>query len=451
MKFDTVFALSTPVGGAIAVIRASGELCLPVLRRIFSGRIAASELHFGRIAANGEVIDEAMAVFFPSPHSYTGEDMLELHLHGSPAVIGAVSELLIREGLRAAEPGEFTKRAFLNGKLDLVQADAVMALINAETRRSASAALDRLRGGPSSRIAAVEDALISLAGELAAAMDYPEEMEDEVLSSVQDVLSPALSELDALIEGARRDRLLADGAKTVLLGPPNAGKSSLMNALLGVERAIVTDIAGTTRDLLFERLELNGIPVRLVDTAGLRENGESPVERVGIERALAEAESAELVLLVFDGTSGGLTPDERELVKGFSTRPAVIVINKCDLDESACREFAREAAFAEAEGGALNTVVVSAATGEGLPLLRERIAEMLGAASGENASLTASARQLERLSFARSELACACAESTADLALSLVSSALGALSELTGREFSEELLDSIFSRFCVGK
>lgn len=447
---DTVFALSTPVGGAIAVIRASGPDSRAALSRIFTGKLEAGRLVFGRITDEGRVLDEAMAVFFRAPASYTGEDMFELHLHGSYAVVSAVSALLASLGLRHAEPGEFTKRAFLNGKMDLIQADAVMDLINSETERSAGAALDQLQGGLSRRIGAIETGLIDLASELAAAMDYPEEMEDEALSAVPEVLSPIISELSALIENGMGAKILREGAKLVILGLPNAGKSSLMNALLGSERAIVTDIAGTTRDTLEEKLNILGVPVRLVDTAGLRENADSPVERIGIDRAESEAASAECLLFIFDGAKGEPTAEELALLQKAVGKSAVFAVNKCDISKENCEQY--EAAL---KGGldplrlSPDTVIISTKTGEGLEALRQLLAKKLGAS--ESRAIVTNSRHIERLGFAKGELEFALGEGSTDLISVFISSALSALSEITGREFSEELLDNIFTKFCVGK
>lgn len=447
---DTVFALSTPVGGAIAVIRASGPDSKAALSRIFTGRLEAGRLGLGRITDGSRVLDEAMAVLFVSPNSYTGEDMIELHLHGSYAVVSSVSALLTSLGLRPAEPGEFTKRAFLNGKLDLVQADAVMDLINSETERSAGAALDQLQGGLSRRIGEIESKLIDLASELAAAMDYPEEMEDEALSSVPEVLLPVIAELSALIENGRGGRVLREGAKLVILGLPNAGKSSLMNALLGSERAIVTDIPGTTRDTLEEKLNIFGVPVRLVDTAGLRDNAESPVERIGIDRAESEAESAECLLFIFDGAGGEPSSEELALLKKAEGRIAVFAVNKCDISLENCEKY-EQALKAERDSRYLSpdTVIISTKTGEGLDSLKTLLAKKLGAS--ESRAIVTNSRHIERLCFAKSELKAALAESSTDLISVFISSALAALAEITGREFSEELLDGIFTKFCVGK
>ena len=444
---NTVFALSTPVGGAIAVIRASGPLSRPVLKEIFTGRIEERMMGHGRIMDGCNVLDECMAVLFTAPHSYTGEDMFELDIHGSYAVVEAVSALLIKKGLRPAPPGEFTKRAFLNGKMDLVQADAVMDLINAETERSASAAMDQLRGGLSKRIGSIESRLLDFSAELCAAMDYPEEMEDEVVSKTCEVLLPLISELDTLIENGKNGRVLREGGKLVILGKPNAGKSSLMNALLGENRAIVTEYAGTTRDVLTEQLSILGVPVRLVDTAGLRESTD-PVERIGIERAESEAETADCTLYVFDCTAPREDPrsEDRALAEKAAGQKAIFVVNKCDLSRTSSQALAAELAALEADA---SVVLLSCKTGEGLDHLKKKIAFMMGAR--DERPIVTNARHIDRLAFARDELSSSLDVSEPDLISEHLLSALAALSEITGREFSEELLDTIFSRFCVGK
>lgn len=467
---DNIFALSTPVGGAIAVIRASGSGVLPVLREIFSGKIEHRMLNYGKITDGAEdggeresaepvVLDEAMAVYFRAPHSYTGEDMFELNLHGSYSVVSAVSRALMRRGMRIAEAGEFTKRAFLNGKMDLVQADAVMDLINSETQRGASAALEQLQGGLSRRIGEIEDELIDFASELAAAMDYPEEMEDEVLSAAPTVLNSAILRIRDLIDNGNCNKIIREGAKLAILGRPNVGKSSLLNALMNAERAIVTDIAGTTRDVLEEKIDLLGLPVRIADTAGIHETGDA-VEQIGIERALREAAAAECVLLLFDGAAGFTREDESLVQRVFEMhcRNVLFAINKCDLAdccaaEAALKNFAPESAA--------RTVRISCRTGFGLDELKRRIAEAVGLSEGR--AIVTNERHIECLSAACAELSTAAelvsgAENADDILLpqtelvaESVGNALHCLGEISGREVSEELLDRIFERFCVGK
>ncbi|MCH5278545.1 MAG: tRNA uridine-5-carboxymethylaminomethyl(34) synthesis GTPase MnmE [Christensenellaceae bacterium] len=442
---DTIFALSTPVGGAIAVFRVSGSFALPVLRKIFDGRIENRMLCHGRIHRGEAVLDDTMAVFFKGPHSYTGEDMFEINLHGSYAVCASVSNLLAENGLRRAEPGEFTKRAFLNGKMDLVQADAVMDLILTETERSANAALEQLSGGLSRRIAGIEDGLIDLMSELSAAMDYPEEMEDETLSAVPDAVDRAVKSLGELISNGNCSRILREGARVVILGRPNVGKSSLFNALVNSERAIVTEIAGTTRDVLEEHVNLNGIPLRLVDTAGIHDT-DDVVESIGVERALAEAETAELTLLVFDGGEE-LTEWDTKLLERTKELQTMLVINKADSFRNGC-ELTADTLNELRPNADIN--VISCASGEGLSALKEKIAMQLGASESERAIVT-NERHIECMSRAVSELVEVRDLQQTDLIANGIGEALMHLGEITGRTVSEEVLDRIFERFCVGK
>lgn len=404
-------------------------------------------LNYGRIhtvSSPVRELDNAMAVFFPAPNSYTGEDMFELNLHGSYAIAREITELLTSLGLRLADPGEFTKRAFLNGKMDLVQADAVMDLVNSDTDRSAAAALDLLNGGLSGRIAVIEEKLIAAASELAAAMDFPDEMEDEALSDSETVLRRCVSELDKLISSGKRGRILREGAKVVIIGRPNAGKSSLMNALTGTNRAIVTDIAGTTRDIIEEKLDIDGYPVRLIDTAGLRESDDT-VETLGIERARHEAATAELVIRMFDGAEKLSRYETDELCSdGENTLYAVNKFDICGETVEQLRKNLLEYVPEE------RLLVISCKTGEGLDRLVERIAESMSAGETGGALVT-NERHIRCLIGAKRELEDALAAPTTDLKALALGSALELLGEITGRTAGEEVIDGIFSRFCVGK
>ncbi len=444
---DNIFALSTPVGGAIALLRASGTEILPVLEKIFTGNIEERKLNFGRIidpaAENSMEIDSAMAVYFKAPHSYTGEDMFELNLHGSYAVVSAVSKLLACQGFRQAEPGEFTKRAFLNGKLDLIQADAVMDLILADTERSHDAALEQLKGGLSRRIAGIEGKLIDLGTELAAAMDYPDEMEDEVLSDCEKIIDEQIFAISALVASGS-GRILREGAKVVILGSPNVGKSSLMNAMTGTGRAIVTNIAGTTRDIIEEKIDLRGYPIRLVDTAGLHIT-DDPVEKIGIERAMAEADTAQLIIRLFDG-SMGLTDSERTAFE--NDRAATLyVINKCDAAPSACMRLAAEL---KEHNPKAEITIISCKTGEGMVEFVDAMLKCMGLSESSGAIVT-NERHIACLGRAKAELQDAKKAPTTDLKALGINSALMFLGEITGRTAGEEILNGIFSRFCVGK
>ena len=307
---DTVFAPSSAIGGAICVIRVSGDRSRAMADRILDKSVTGSpsRMRHAHILKNGSVIDDCMAVFFARPDSYTGEDMLELHCHGGMQTVRSVLNVLSEAGGVPAEPGEFTKRAFLSGKMDLSQAEAVMDVINAQAESSLKAAVEQLGGSVSRRIRTAEETLLDARAAIEAAIDYPDEAEESAYASLPAALDAAEKELSELIEEGRRGRVLRDGLKLVILGRPNVGKSSLMNALLGEDRAIVTASAGTTRDVLDERLSIGGVPVRLVDTAGVREASDE-AERIGVERARLAAEKADVVVYLLDADRGE-TPDD---------------------------------------------------------------------------------------------------------------------------------------------
>jgi len=439
---DLIYALATPVGGAIAVVRLSGTGAKKLLYTVFTGRGAPREMAYGRIVNEaGEPLDQAMAAFFPAPRSYTGEDMAELYLHGGQTTVRRVLALLGRHA-RGARPGEFTERAFLNGKLDLAQAEAVMDLINAGAERSANSALAQLTGRLSERIAAVEAQLLDALSGLEAAIDYPEELEDDVTSALPGVLAAAEAELAALIGAGLSGRVLREGARVALIGRPNAGKSSLLNALAGAERAIVTQFAGTTRDVLEEAVSMDGIPVTLFDTAGIRA-ADDPVERIGVERARRAAERADLLLLCFDAAAP-LSEEDEALLAETAGRSRLAVCCKDDLP-----------ALWEAEALSpygIEAVAVSAETGEGLAALRRAIAARIAPAA--ESALVTNARHIEALQRAAASVADA--EKSAggtepELVATDLREALAALGQITGREASADLIERIFSKFCVGK
>lgn len=439
---DLIYALATPLGGAIAVVRVSGAGTETLLKRCFTGRGAPREMAYGRVVdERGETLDQAMAAFFPGPRSYTGEDMAELYLHGGQATVRRVLALLGRHA-RSARPGEFTQRAFLNGKLDLAQAEAVMDLINAGAERGAKSALAQLEGGLSRRIAAVEGMLLDALSGLEAAIDYPEELEDDVTSALPGTLAAAETELRTLTSAGLSGRVLREGARVALVGRPNAGKSSLLNALAGTERAIVTQYAGTTRDVLEEAVSMEGVPVTLFDTAGIRV-ADDPVERIGVARARSAAEQADLLLLCFD-LAAPLSEEDFALLRETESRPRIAVCNKSDLPALWSAETLA------AQG--LATLTVSAETGEGLPALRHAIAASV-APEAESALVT-NARHIEALCRAAASVTEA-RQNAGGAELELVATdlrdALDALGQITGRAAAADLIERIFAKFCVGK
>lgn len=439
---DTIFAPATPIGGAIAILRISGPGALDALKAVFSaksGKIIPRAIKFGRLTENREAFDEAMACFFQAPVSYTGEDMAELYIHGSQAVARHALKLLSSLGLRPAEPGEFTKRAFLNGKLALSEAEAVMDVINATTERGAKSALEQLEGSVGRAVGQAEEDLLDLIAGVDAALDYPEELEEDTLSAAPAQIEGVIHMLDALIASGEKGKFLREGAKIAILGRPNAGKSSLFNALLGYERAIVTPVPGTTRDTLEETFSIEGVPVRLIDTAGLREAADE-AERIGVARAKGEGQRADALVLAFDAAAE-LTEEDLALIKETENRPRVAALCKGDLPA------VTDAGDLQKRG--IETIVVSSLMGEGLEALLRALAAHL-APEGESALVT-NARHIDALLRARNALASVDFSVGADCAAVLLHEALSALGEITGRDVASDVIQRIFERFCVGK
>lgn len=447
MMDGTIAAVATPPGeGGIAVIRVSGEKARDILSGCFvraSGEgMEPGRLCYGRvIGRDGAPIDEAMAVFLPAPCTYTREDVAEIQCHGGTVqarrVLGRVLEL----GARAAKPGEFTQRAFLGGRIDLSQAEAVMALVASGSEAAARAACRQLDGGVSATMRKLAGELIDQLALIGAGDDFPEEVEEQAAAVA--VLERARRVREQLIalSDPRNARILREGLNVVLAGRPNTGKSSLLNALLGSDRAIVTEYAGTTRDLLSEALSVEGCRVTLIDTAGQRD-ADDPIERMGVERARGAQRDADLVLLVLDG-SEPLTPEDDRLIEGADGR-CVAVVNKCDLDERI--DGARLAD--------LKTLRVSARTSEGVPALRALIAREAACAAAAEDQLTVE-RHIDcaKGAIAAIERAIGAIDSGLPLDLAAVDlmSALDQLLAITGKNASEAVIDSVFANFCVGK
>ena len=453
---DTIAAAATPpVPSAIGILRLSGPRAREVAGAVFcpaaGGTLSdqpARKLVYGTLLdKNGAPIDQVLCTWSPGPNSYTGEDTAELQCHGSPAVLALGLEALFAHGARQALPGEFTRRAFLNGRMDLAQAEAVIDLIDAQSAEGARNAYGQLNGALSRRVDAIYDGLTDVMAHFHAVLDYPDEDIDPFTAdTIRAALTRALSQLDALLATYDRGSLLSEGVPCAILGRPNVGKSSLLNALLGYERAIVTNVPGTTRDTLEERVRLGGVLLRLVDTAGLRQS-DDPVERLGVERSRSAVERARLVLLVLDGGQA-LTAEDEEAIAAAQAAPNLIcVVNKSDL-APALNEDALRARFPK-------ICTVSAVTGDGLEELEQAIADCFPAGADEAGSLLTNARQAEAASRARTSVASALkgldSGMTPDALLTDAEEAMTALGELTGRSVREDITDRIFSRFCVGK
>ena len=455
---DTIAAAATPMArSAIGILRLSGPGAVEAVSAVFqpkNGRPLAGcgphRLVCGTLFdAAGRPIDQALATFSRAPDSYTGEDTAELQCHGSPAVLALGLEALFAQGARLAGPGEFTRRAFLNGKLDLTQAEAVADLIDAETPAAARVAALQLSGALSRRVEAVYSLLADLTAHFCAVLDYPDEDLDPFRAETMErTLDEARSALRALLDTYRRGRGLVRGVPCAIVGRPNAGKSSLLNALLGYDRAIVTEIPGTTRDTIEEKVELGGVLLRLIDTAGLRETDDT-VERLGVARSRAALEEAELALVLVDPRAGADEEDAYILREAEEKAGRVIlVLTKADLTGGG------GAAVALHGENPPPLVSVSAKTGQGLDALADAVSKLFPQGAEETDMLTnarqaeAAGRALEAVEAARAALL---GGMPADAVLSDVEAAMAALGELTGRSVCEDVTSRIFERFCVGK
>ena len=453
---DTIAAIATGSQvSAIGIVRVSGPEALPLMDRVFApsdGRPMSAhadrKLVYGALSgADGAVLDYCLCTVSRAPHSYTGEDTAELQCHGSPVVLSEALNTLFKAGARQAGPGEFTKRAFLNGRMDLTEAEAVIDVIEAESAAAAANAAGQLAGAVTRRTDAVYDLLTDMAAHFAAALDYPDEdIEPFELEGYASRLDGAIDALESLCATFERGRVLREGLRVSLIGRPNVGKSSLLNALLGYERAIVTDEPGTTRDTIEEKTVLGGVLLRLTDTAGLREAG-GEVERLGVRRALQAAEGSDLVIAVFDGAEPLSERDEETLAVARRARRAVAVVNKSDLH--------RRLDTARLPDCFEHVVSISARTGRGLDALAAAVREMFPAPEAPAGEILTNARQADAVGRALVSLRAARDAMregvTPDAVLTEAEQAQQALGELSGRSVTDDVTDRIFSRFCVGK
>jgi tRNA modification GTPase len=453
MYDDTIVAIATPPGeGGIGIIRLSGSAALSIAERLFRpqrpGRFLPYRLRYGHILdPAGQVVDEAMLAFMRAPRSFTREDVVELSCHGGPLPLQATLELCLRAGARLARPGEFTLRAFLNGRIDLSQAEATLDVIRAQTATGLALAQAQLGGWLNRAVRRLRAELLDVLAYVTVLVDFPE---DEV--EAQDFaprLRTALEALETLLAGSEQGMIYRQGARAVLVGQPNVGKSSLLNALLRADRAIVTPIAGTTRDTLEETANIGGIPVLLIDTAGITESVD-PVERLGIERSRSALQSADVALLVLDA-SRAIEPGDMQIAQLTVQKPTILIWNKCDQAQPL-----EPLPFAHPQ--LLAMVAVSALTGAGLDDLRNTVARALlgGASSGAaNAQLVTNPRHRDALQRARDHLQATVDTSNTALPTDLLAGdlleALNALGEITGETVGDDLLDVIFSKFCIGK
>ncbi len=453
---STIAAISTPLApGGIGIIRISGEEAINIADRVFraAGGKTLSALPgyraaFGRVVGDGgAVVDECVALVFRAPKSYTGEDTVELSCHGGIYVVQKVLRLVLAAGAAPAEPGEFTKRAFLGGKIDLTEAEAVMGIISAQGEQALAASQNALEGTLSREISAVTSVLLSLAASLAVWADYPDEDIPEIENnSLKQSLETAREQLSRLIDKYDAGQAITAGVDTVICGQPNVGKSTVMNLLARAERSIVTEIAGTTRDIVEDTVRLGNVLLRLADTAGLRESGD-PVENIGVERARQRMEHAGLLLAVFD-SSNALSGEDLRLLEFAGNRRTVALVNKADLETKIDINHIKKYIP--------NVVEISAKTGSGLENLEQAIEEILGTNELDtSAAMLATERQLRCCTSALSGIneAILAIESglTADAVNVSIDFAVSSLLELTGEKATDAVIDEVFKNFCVGK
>ena len=436
---STIVAISTPQGiGGISIIRLSGDDSLKIATEVFAPNtpteIEPRRFYLGKIGRDS-VIDECLMVYFRAPFSYTGEDVVEFHCHGNMLIAHRVVELLVDRGAVVADRGEFTRRAFLNGKMSLASCEGIVDMINADSDAALRAGYRLMRGELSSTVNAMQDILTEVLSSIDGALDYPDELYDEVYEDTPVKLSTVADNLSRLISTYREGRMLREGVSIAIVGEPNAGKSSLLNRILRYDRAIVTDVAGTTRDTLTESVAYKDVKLNFTDTAGLRE-GEDVVEIQGIERSREAALGADLVLVLIDATRE-YGDSQRAMVEEYANRPHILAVNKADLSREVDIEGAR---------------YISAKTGEGVDELLDEILSMtVGRGDGE---VITHVRHLDALKRAYQSILSAIDNynlATIDVTAIDLKDAWSALGEITGTTFSEEIIENIFSRFCVGK
>ena len=456
-KEDTIAAIATPPGeGGVAIVRASGPDSERIAKEIFrrsggrNGALRSHTLHYGTVQnpESDETLDQALVVLMRKPRSYTGEDVFEVHCHGGPLVARAILELILVRGARHAEPGEFTKRAFLNGRLDLAQAEGVLDLIRARTRKGMSLALDQAQGGLSKWVGELREELLDILVQVEASIDFPEE-EIELLQRNQlagkiGALKEKVSELIASYEWGR---LFRDGARVCIAGRPNVGKSSLLNALLGEERVIVTPVPGTTRDVVEETINLGGLPVALSDMAGIRET-EDPVEKIGVEFSLKRVEAADATLVVLDG-SAPHTAEDRSVLEAVRQKRTLVAINKSDLPQ------AIDSGWVAATAGDKPLVSVSAKQGLGLDKLKQQLRNLLLNLPSEPPIMVTNLRHKVALEKGERALTAAMEAIRDGLAPELIGvelqEAKDGLEEIIGAVTNDNIIERIFESFCIGK
>lgn len=442
-EFETIAAISTPLGtGGVGVIRISGDKSFKIAKKILDIKnLTPGKICHGWVVDGNTKIDEVIILPFKNPNSYTGEDVIEIQCHGGVNVVKNILDLTLKNGARIAERGEFTKRAFLNKKLDLSQAEAVDDLIHAKTSNFAIQSARNLSGVLAKKIKEIKDGLFETASRIVAGIDFPEDVPEPEYSYLIERFNNTIKEIDSILDCAKSSDILRQGIKVAIVGRPNVGKSSLFNALLNIDRAIVTDIAGTTRDVIKESLDL-GVAVTLIDTAGIREEGNiDKVEEIGIEYSKQSVKEADFILFLYDAKEG-LTKDDKEIFEIIKNKPHLVIANKIDLTNDFMEELS-------------NTIKISTTTKEGLKLLQETLKNNICNFTPEETEFITNKRQQHCLERSRESLEralhAAKAEELQDMIYIDVKSALLSLEEITGEVINDDILNNIFDHFCIGK
>lgn len=442
-EFDTIAAIATPIGtGGVGVIRISGDKSFEITEKIFPKKLVAGKIFHGWIKnAAGKYVDEVIVLPFKNPNSYTGEDVVEIQCHGGINVVRNVLELVLANGARMAERGEFTKRAFLNHKLDLSQAEAVCDLIHSKTQNFAIQSAKNLSGVLAEKVKEIKKDIFEVLSKIIAGIDFPDDVKEPEYSYLEEEFKNAINKIDEILGCAKTSNVLRQGIKIAILGKPNVGKSSLFNALLSLNRAIVTDIAGTTRDILTETIDIEGIPVTLIDTAGIRESSNvDKVEEIGIEFSKQSADEADLILFLYDAVTG-MNSDDEAILDLIKDKNHIKIANKSDLAKTSAKED--------------STINLSTVTKEGFEELKSVIKKFVGEKSIEDTEFITNNRQQDCLEKSKASLNQALLATQLNELQDLISidvkSALLYLDEITGEVITDDILNNIFDNFCIGK
>lgn len=457
-EFDTIAAISTPPGeGAISIVRMSGEEAVSIAQKVFSGKdltqAKSHTINYGHIVdpKTHEEIDEVMVSLMLAPKTFTREDVVEINCHGGIVATNRILQLLLINGARLAEPGEFTKRAFLHGRIDLTQAESVMDLIRAKTDRSMKIALNQLDGNLSYLIDSLRKDILDVLAQVEVNIDYPEydDVEEMTTKLLKEKAIEIKQRIEQLLKTASQGKIMREGLATALVGRPNVGKSSLLNHLLHEDKAIVTDVAGTTRDVIEEYVNVSGVPLKLIDTAGIRETDDK-VEKIGVERSKKAIEQSDLVLLVLNAAES-LTKEDLELIRLTNDKKRIIILNKTDLEE----KFDRKE-LAKISGNA-PVYATSILKNEGVEALEEAISKLFfnGIENSQSTVMVTNARHIALLKKAQNSLDSVLEGISSGMPVDLVqidmTEAWNLLGEITGESYEDELLDQLFSQFCLGK